>query len=162
MGAGGMSRSQVNLLCPVVEAQVNTFPNRPLKGAWPGATFLKVRAGGRIVSRAVMVAVAVNVVGKREILGVTTAPREARRSGPGSRDDVLADKGVARSCLDRPPDSSPLPADRHEPPRKHWTRISSTNPLKRVSRKIKRRADVTDVRRGNLPLEAFPILLTSR
>ena len=43
-----------------------------LEGAWPylwlDATYLKVREGGRIVSRAVIVAVAVNEDGKREVL----------------------------------------------------------------------------------------------
>jgi putative transposase len=38
---------------------------------------LKVREGGRIVSRAVIIAVAVNEDGKREVLGVATGPSEA-------------------------------------------------------------------------------------
>ncbi len=50
-------------------------------GGWPylrlDATYLKVREGGRIISRAVIVAVAVNEDGKREVLGVTTGPSEA-------------------------------------------------------------------------------------
>jgi len=60
---------------------VNAFLSRPLEGAWPylwlDATYLKVREGGRIVSRAVIVAVAVNEDGKREVLGVATGPSEA-------------------------------------------------------------------------------------
>jgi hypothetical protein len=61
--------------------RVNAFPTRPLEGAWPylwlDATCLKVREGGRIVSRAVIVAVAVNEDGKREVPGVATGPSEA-------------------------------------------------------------------------------------
>ena len=93
MGAGGMSKSQVSRLCSVEplsaigprtmarDERVNAFLTRPLEGAWPylwlDATYLKVRDGGRIVSRAVIVAVAVNEDGKREVLGVATGPSEA-------------------------------------------------------------------------------------
>lgn len=38
---------------------------------------VKVREGGRIISRAVIIAVAVNEDGKREVLGVATGPSEA-------------------------------------------------------------------------------------
>ncbi len=44
---------------------------------WLDATYLKVREGGRIISRAAIVAVAVNEDGKREVLGVATGPSEA-------------------------------------------------------------------------------------
>ena len=81
MGAGGMSKSQVSRLCGEVDERVNAFLSRPLEGAWPylwlDATYLKVREGGRIVSRAVIIAVAVNEDGKREVLGVATGPSEA-------------------------------------------------------------------------------------
>jgi putative transposase len=81
MGAGGMSKSQVSRLCCEIDERVNAFLTRPLEGAWPylwlDATYLKVREGGRIISRAVIVAVAVNEDGKREVLGVATGPSEA-------------------------------------------------------------------------------------
>ena len=81
MGAGGMSKSQVSRLCGEIDERVNAFLSRPLEGAWPylwlDATYLKVREGGRIVSRAVIIAVAVNEDGKREVLGVATGPSEA-------------------------------------------------------------------------------------
>jgi len=81
MGAGGMSKSQVSRLCAEIDERVNAFLTRPLEGAWPylwlDATYLKVRDSGRIVSRAVIVAVAVNEDGKREVLGVATGPSEA-------------------------------------------------------------------------------------
>jgi transposase-like protein len=81
MGAGGMSKSQVSRLCAEIDERVNAFLSRPLEGAWPylwlDATYVKARDGGRIVSRAVIVAVAVNDDGKREVLGVATGPSEA-------------------------------------------------------------------------------------
>ena len=81
MGAGGMSKSQVSRLCAEIDERVNAFLTRPLEGAWPylwlDATYVKVREGGRIVSRAVIIAVAVNEDGKREVLGIATGPSEA-------------------------------------------------------------------------------------
>jgi transposase-like protein len=44
---------------------------------WLDATYIKVRKRGRIISRAVMVAVAVNEDGKREVLGVHVGHAEA-------------------------------------------------------------------------------------
>jgi len=81
MGAGGMSQSQVSRLCAEIDERMNAFLTRPLGGAWPylwlDATYLKVREGGRIISKAVIIAVAVNEGGKREVLGVATGPSEA-------------------------------------------------------------------------------------
>jgi transposase-like protein len=81
MGAGGMSKSQVSRLCADIDERVNAFLHRPLEGAWPylwlDATYIKVRDGGRIVSRAVIVAVGVNEDGKREVLGVHAGHSEA-------------------------------------------------------------------------------------
>ena len=54
---------------------------RPLIGDWPylrlDATYLKQREGGRIVSVAAMIAVAVNAEGKREVVGLHVGPSEA-------------------------------------------------------------------------------------
>jgi transposase-like protein len=81
LGAGGMSKSQVSRLCAEIDERVSAFLGRPLEGRWPylwlDATYLKVRDGGRIVSRAAIIAVAVNGDGKREVLGVATGPSEA-------------------------------------------------------------------------------------
>ncbi len=60
---------------------MNAFLKRPLSGdwpyLWPGATYLKVREGGRIVSVAAIIAVAVNTDEKREIVGLHIGPSEA-------------------------------------------------------------------------------------
>ena len=44
---------------------------------WLDATYLKVREGGRIVSVAAIIAVAVTPEGKREIVGLHIGPDEA-------------------------------------------------------------------------------------
>src|SRR6056297_1263860 len=81
MGGTGVSKSQVSRLCAEIDERVQAFLTRPLEGAWPylwlDATYIRVRDGGRIVSRAVIVAVAVNEDGRREVLGVGTGPSEA-------------------------------------------------------------------------------------
>ncbi len=81
MGLTGTSKSQVSRLCEEIDERVQAFLNRPLEGDWPflwlDATYVKLREGGRIVSMAVIVAVAVNTDGRREILGITVLPSEA-------------------------------------------------------------------------------------
>lgn len=81
MGGTGMSKSQVSRLCAEIDERVNAFLTRPIEGDWPylwiDATYLKVRAGGRIVSIAVIIAVGVSSDGRREVLGVGTGSSEA-------------------------------------------------------------------------------------
>jgi len=81
MGLSGISKSTVSKLCKDIDERVNDFLARPLTGEWPyvwlDATYLKVRQGGRIVSIAAIIAVAVNTDGRREIIGLGTGPSEA-------------------------------------------------------------------------------------
>jgi putative transposase len=81
MGMTGISKSQVSRLCGEIDERVNAFLTRPLEGDWPylwiDATYVKVRQAGRIVSVAVIIAVAVNTDGVREIVGVAVGPSEA-------------------------------------------------------------------------------------
>ena len=81
MGMTGVSKSQVSRLCEEIDERVQTFLQRPLEGDWPylwiDATYVKTRQAGRVVSVAVIIAVAVNTDGVREILGVTTGASEA-------------------------------------------------------------------------------------
>jgi len=97
IGAGVMSKSQGSRVCVEIDERVNAFLSRPLEGAWPylwlDATYLKVREGGRIISRAVIIAVAVNDDGKREVLGVATGPSEAATFWPEFLRS-LADRGL--------------------------------------------------------------------
>jgi transposase-like protein len=81
MGMSGISKSQVSRLCEEIDGKVKAFLERPIEGDWPylwiDATYVKVRQNGRIVSVAVIVAVAVNGDGRREILGLDIGPSEA-------------------------------------------------------------------------------------
>src|SRR5260370_19774667 len=81
MGMTGISKSQVSRLCTEIDDKIDAFLNRPLEGDWPylwlDATYVKVRANGRIVSVAVIVAVAVNSDGRREVLGMAIGASEA-------------------------------------------------------------------------------------
>jgi transposase-like protein len=81
MGMTGISKSEVSRLCAEIDERVKAFLDRPLEGDWPylwlDATYVKVRQGGRIVSVAVIIAVAVNAQGRREVLGITVMPSEA-------------------------------------------------------------------------------------
>ena len=93
MGMSGISKSSVSKLCVrhgsrtdgdpwlTIDERVGAFLTRTLEGEWPylwlDATYLKVREGGRIVSVAAIVAVAVNTDGRREIVGLHIGPSEA-------------------------------------------------------------------------------------
>jgi transposase-like protein len=227
MGGTGVSKSQVSRLCAEIDERVNAFLSRPIEGSWPylwiDATYLKSRKGGRVISVALIVAVAVNTDGRREVLGVATGPSEAEvfwteflRSladrGLRGVKLVIADdhKGLraaarrvfnaglqrcrvhwARSLLahvgakqraavaamirtiftqetkaeafaqwDKVADAL---RDKHDKlgalmdaaredvltymdyPKEHWAQIASTNPLERLNKEIKRRADVVGI-----------------
>jgi transposase-like protein len=227
MGGTGISKSQVSRLCAEIDERVNAFLSRPIEGSWPylwiDATYLKSRKGGRVASVALIVAVAVNTDGRREVLGVATGPSEAEvfwtdflRSladrGLRGVKLVIADdhKGLraaarrvfnaglqrcrvhwARSLLahvgakqraavaamirtiftqeskaealaqwDKVADAL---RDKHDRlgalmdaaredvltymdyPKEHWAQIASTNPLERLNKEIKRRADVVGI-----------------
>jgi putative transposase len=81
LGMSGISKSQVSRLCEEIDERVNAFLERPLEGDWPylwiDATYVKVRQAGRIISVAVIIAVAVNTEGRREVVGMAIGPSEA-------------------------------------------------------------------------------------
>lgn len=81
MGMTGISKSQVSRLAGEIDERVHAFLDRPFEGDWPylwiDATYVKVRKAGRIVSVAVLIAVAVNTDGGREVLGMRVGPLEA-------------------------------------------------------------------------------------
>ena len=227
MGGTGVSKSQVSRLCGEIDERVRAFLSRPLEGAWPylwlDATYIRVRDGGRIVSRAVILAVAVNEDGRREVLGVATGPSEAETfwtdflrslADRGLRgvqlvvaDDHKGLRAAARRVFDathqrcrvhwmrnalayataksRPAVAAMLKTifaqeskaeaeaqwnhvadalrDKNDRlgammnasrddvlaymdfPREHWAQISSTNPLERVNKEVKRRSDVVGI-----------------
>jgi putative transposase len=81
MGMSGISKSQVSRLCSEIDERVHAFLDRPIEGDWPylwiDATYVKAREAGRIVSKAVIIAVGVNTEGVREVLGMAIGPSEA-------------------------------------------------------------------------------------
>src|SRR3954464_12682400 len=81
MGLSGISKSQVSKLCKDIDERVNAFLERPIEGEWRNlwldAPYPKVREGGRIVSVAAIIAVAVSTDGRREIVGLGIGPSEA-------------------------------------------------------------------------------------
>jgi putative transposase len=77
----GISRSEVSRICAELDEGLAAFRDRPLDHvAFPyvfaDATYVKVRAGGRIVSKAVIIATGVTLTGDREILGVAVGDSE--------------------------------------------------------------------------------------
>jgi putative transposase len=81
LGMSGISKSQVSRLAAEIDERVGAFLARPIEGDWPylwiDATYVKVREAGRIVSVAVIIAVAVNTEGMREVLGMAVGASEA-------------------------------------------------------------------------------------
>src|ERR1041384_1706457 len=81
MGMTGISKSQVSRLCAEIDDKIAAFLDRPLEGEWPylwlDATYVKARRDHHIVSVAVIVAMAVNTDGRREVLGMTIGNSEA-------------------------------------------------------------------------------------
>lgn len=81
LGMSGVSKSEVSRLCAELDERVQAFLSRPIEGDWPylwiDATYVKNREGGHIVSVAVIVAVAVNTEGQRQVLGMKVGASEA-------------------------------------------------------------------------------------
>ncbi len=80
MGAQGMGKSEVSRMAATLDEQVKAFRERPLERTYPyvwlDALYVKVREGGRTVSKAVLVATGVAVTGDREVIGVAVARGE--------------------------------------------------------------------------------------
>jgi putative transposase len=81
MGLNGIDKSQVSRICKGLDEVVQDFRNRPLEGRYPyvwlDALYLKVRQNHRIVSMAVVIAIAVNELGEREVLGFALGGSES-------------------------------------------------------------------------------------
>ncbi|MCA1698611.1 MAG: IS256 family transposase [Actinobacteria bacterium] len=75
-----VSRSEVSRICSLLDEQVEAFRSRPLEGEYPylwvDAKVEKVREGGRVVNKAVVVAHGVHETGRREILGIDVGAAE--------------------------------------------------------------------------------------
>jgi len=75
-----ISRSEVSRVCALLDEQVEAFRSRPLEGRYPyvflDAKVEKVRDGGRVVPKCVVVAHAVHESGRREIIGLDVGEAE--------------------------------------------------------------------------------------
>jgi transposase-like protein len=74
LGISGMSKDRVSALCRGLDERVEAFRGRPLEGDYPylwlDAKQLKVRCGGHVRSKALVVAYAVHDSGRREVIGI--------------------------------------------------------------------------------------------
>src|SRR5215218_5397398 len=75
-----VSRSEVSRVCALLDEQVEAFRDRPLEGRYPylflDAKVEKVRDGGRVVAKALVVAHGVHETGRREILSIDVGEAE--------------------------------------------------------------------------------------
>jgi putative transposase len=77
----GISKSEVSRICAELDTDLEAFRGRPLGHVgfpyvFCDATYVKGRARGRVVSRAVVVATGVTATGDREVLGVDVGDSE--------------------------------------------------------------------------------------
>jgi putative transposase len=75
-----ISKSEVSRICELLDEQVEAFCTRPLEGEYPyvwlDAKVEKVRDGGRVVHKAVVIAHGVHESGRKEILGIDVGEAE--------------------------------------------------------------------------------------
>lgn len=75
------SKSAVSDVCKDLDIEVKSFRNRPFSGNYPfvcvDATYFKVRENHRVISKALMLAIATNEKGIPEILGFEVYPKES-------------------------------------------------------------------------------------
>jgi putative transposase len=74
LGIQGMSKDRVSALCRALDGQVQAFQTRELAGEYPylwlDAKQVKVRDGGHVRSKALVIAYAVHESGRREVIGL--------------------------------------------------------------------------------------------
>src|SRR3954467_4803291 len=75
-----ISRSEVSRVCQALDEHVDAFRSRPLEGRYPyvflDAKVEKVRDGGRVVNKALVIAHGVHETGRREILSFDVGEAE--------------------------------------------------------------------------------------
>src|SRR5688500_5768321 len=75
-----VSKSEVSRICQALDEHVDAFRSRPLQGAYPylflDAKVEKVRDGGRVVTKALVIAHGVHESGRREIVGIDVGESE--------------------------------------------------------------------------------------
>jgi putative transposase len=80
LGLQGMSKDQVSRLCRGLDAQVRSFRERPLEGAYPylwlDAKVERVREPGGVRHKALVIAYGVHHSGRREVIGLDVGEAE--------------------------------------------------------------------------------------
>src|ERR1044072_7340282 len=75
-----ISKSEVSRICAALDEHVEAFRTRPLEGRYPylflDAKMEKVRDGGRVVNKALVIAHGVHETGRREILSIDVGEAE--------------------------------------------------------------------------------------
>jgi transposase-like protein len=75
-----ISKSEVSRVCRALDEHVEAFRTRPLEGAYPylflDAKVERVRDGGRVVAKALVIAHGVHETGRREILSIDVGEAE--------------------------------------------------------------------------------------
>ena len=95
MGIEGISRSEVSRLAGELDGKVDEFRQRPLdegpyRYLWIDALTQKVREGGRVVNVSAVVATAVNIEGRREIVGFEIITSETTAGWTGFLRSLVA------------------------------------------------------------------------
>lgn len=82
LGIEGISKSQVSSLCKDIDIRVKDFLERPIEGGYPylwlDAIYIKTREGDKVVSKACVIAIGVNLEGQRRILGLSLKDSESK------------------------------------------------------------------------------------
>lgn len=99
LGIDGISKSEVSRLCAELDRGVRAFRERRLDEhrypyVWLDAKVEKVRQGGQVVQMAIMIAIAVNERGEREVLGLDAGVGETGAAWTGFLRSLVA-RGLA-------------------------------------------------------------------
>jgi putative transposase len=81
LGISGMSKDRVSAICRALDERVSAFRERPLEGTYPylwlDAKQVKVRSGGHVRSKAVVIAYGVHESGRREVIDLDVGEVES-------------------------------------------------------------------------------------
>jgi len=93
LGVPGMTKDRVSAMCRGLDEQVEAFRTRSLEGEYPylwlDAKHVKVRSGGHVRSKALVIAYAVHESGRREVIGLDLG--EVESGGFSRRVPALAE-----------------------------------------------------------------------
>ncbi len=96
-----ISKSEVSRIAGLLDGQVTAFRQRPLEGRYPyvfvDAKIEKVRDGGRVAHKCVVIAHAVHETGRREIIGLDVGEAETEAFWTEFLRSLVA-RGLVGSC----------------------------------------------------------------